>query len=125
MKNAKKRGTPFTKDRQPPAAAKRVKKKKTLLKEKLGLQSWEALGEYVTQNGVPKLLSELKKLTPNNYVKAHLQAAEYFKPKLTRTEHAGSVTVSQPVDLSKLTTAELKLWMALNNKATQSDAAAS
>ncbi len=118
MKNAKKRGKPFTKDRQPPPAAKRVKKKKTRVKEAIGLQSWETLGKYITENGVGKFIKELKKLNGKSYVISHLQAAEYFKPKLTRAEHTGpdGKDLIPQQDLSKLTDAELRTLAKLQSK---------
>lgn len=67
---------------KPPGA----KNKKTLIKESVGLESWESLEKYITEIGIAKFLDELKKLKGRAYVVSHLEALEYFKAKLGRTE---------------------------------------
>ena len=116
-KNGKKRKNQFTKDNQPPSVNKRVKKKKTILREAIGLKSWDSLKQYITENGVPKLITELKKLKGKGYVQSHLDAAEYFQPKLSRTEHTGEIKTEAPMDFSKLSVKELKLYIELIEKA--------
>ena len=89
MGNAKKRGRPFTAERQPPASAKRVKKKKTRIKEAVGLESWEGIAKYIQENGATKFVKELNKMKGRAFAANFLQAAEYFKPKLSRAEVTG------------------------------------
>ena len=90
-------GTPFTKDRQPPKESKRVKKRHTRLKEAIGLDSWDSLQNYLTTNGVDKFISTLHSMKGRNFTFAYLQAIEFFKPKLARTEvkHSGELKQSQ------------------------------
>lgn len=89
MKNAKKRGTPFTKDRQPPSSAKRVKKRKTIVKESVGLESWESIQDYLLTKGAKKFIDSIHALNDRAFAFTYLQAMEYFKPKLSRTELTG------------------------------------
>jgi N-methylhydantoinase B/oxoprolinase/acetone carboxylase alpha subunit len=89
MGNAKKRGRPFTAERQPPASAKRVKKKKTRIIEAVGLDSWESIQDYLLTKGAKKFIDSINKLQDKSYVFSYLQAMEYFKPKLSRAEVTG------------------------------------
>lgn len=89
-KNDKKRGGKhFSEGYQPPSEAKRVKKRKTILKESIGLESWEAIQNYILTEGAGKFTDEINTLKGKSFIDAYLQALEYFKPKLARTEHTG------------------------------------
>ena len=89
-KNGKIRSTSFSKDRQPSNEAKKVKKGKTILKEAIGLQSWEAVQEYLVGKGAEKFITEIQAMEGKEFTINYLQAMEYFKPKLARTEHTGA-----------------------------------
>lgn len=89
-KNEKKRGgKQFTGEYQPSPAAKAVKKKKTRLKEAAGLESWEAIQNFLLTDGAGRFIEALNGLTDKSYVFSYLQAMEYFKPKLSRAEVTG------------------------------------
>lgn len=89
-KNEKKRGgKQFSEGYQPPRSAKAVKKKKTRLKEAVGLESWESIQDYLLTKGAKKFITSINKLQEKSFVFSYLQAMEYFKPKLSRTELTG------------------------------------
>jgi hypothetical protein len=92
MKNAKKRklsprGKPFSKHRQPPNENKRKKKRKTILKEKVGLDSWESIQDFLLTKGAGKFIKEMSKLKGRAYIASFADAIEFFKPKLSRIDH--------------------------------------
>jgi hypothetical protein len=73
-------------EKPPVKRPKGSKNKKTLLKEALGLKSWDQLKEFVESNGIEKCILEIQKLRGAAYVYAFLSLTEYVKPKLARTE---------------------------------------
>ena len=98
MKNEKKRqGVHFSGEYQPPASSKRVKKRKTILKESIGLQSFEAVQEYILTKGAAKFVEEFGKLEGRNFTQNYLSALEFFKPKLQRTTITDADGKSVPV----------------------------
>lgn len=90
--NEKKRGgKTFSNHYQPSNESKQRKKGKTLLKESVGLQNWEALAAYVTGEGASKAMRELHALNEKDFLTAYLSLAEYFKAKLSRMEVTGEI----------------------------------
>lgn len=63
-----------------------IKNKKTQLKEKVGLDSWNKLQEFILGEGMEKFIEEIKKMKGQQYAINLIQMIEYFKPKLARTE---------------------------------------
>lgn len=63
-----------------------IKNKKTQVKEAIGLDSWENLQRYLLNEGADKFIEEVSKMKGHAFAINFLQAIEYFKPKLARTE---------------------------------------
>jgi hypothetical protein len=120
MKNAKKRkrGKPFTAKNQPSNESKRKPKSKTIVKGKVGLETWDSLQEFLLTKGAKKFISTMMKLEGKSYAQAYLAAVEYFKPKLSRSEL--SAPNGKPLipenDLTKLSDKELRVLIALQSK---------
>lgn len=68
---------------------KAVKNKKTILKEAIGISGWDRLQQYILTEGSEKMLKEMNSLKGGSYGFAFREMAEYFKPKLARTEITG------------------------------------
>ncbi len=85
-----------------------VSNKKTML--------LDAFAKSVCEGGSDKFQKELMKLGGKDFVYAYLTLFEYVIPKLSRTE--AKVEVKDSVDLTKLKPAELKVLLALQQKAT-------
>lgn len=62
------------------------KAKKTLIKESVGLDSWENLQKYLLTQGADKFIEEVSKMKGHAFAINFLQAIEYFKPKLSRVD---------------------------------------
>lgn len=62
------------------------KAKKTLIKESVGLVSWENLQKYLLTKGADKFIEEVSKMKGHAFAINFLQAIEYFKPKLSRVD---------------------------------------
>ena len=58
-------------------------------------QQWEAIGEFLSQQGAERMLEYLYSCDPKEYSETYLRILEYFKPKLARTEqkteHSGNI----------------------------------
>jgi hypothetical protein len=63
-----------------------AKSNKTKIKQSIGIDNWQALSNYVQNDGIDKLLNELQQLEGKEYVTAHMAILEYFKPKMQRVE---------------------------------------
>jgi len=77
------------------------KNKRTILKEKMGLQNWNTLTDFIENDGAGKMVTEMKKLTGKNYVIAYGILAEFVKPKLARVTVAGDKDA--PINFQLLT----------------------
>jgi len=53
------------------------------------MESWEAIQTYLTTKGAAKFIRSMNSQTGKSYANLFLQAMEYFKPKLARTELTG------------------------------------
>ena len=76
--------TSFTKGNKgkPPG----TKHRRTVVKDKLGLSSWEKMTEYILTDGINKYIHELSTLRGKDYIVCFDQILEYVKPKLTRSQ---------------------------------------
>ena len=81
----------FSPENQPSNESKQRKKDKTLLKESVGLENWEALSAFVLGAGATKAITEIATLDSKDYLTAYLSLAEYFKAKLSRMEVSGEI----------------------------------
>ena len=95
-----------------------TKNKKTILKEKLGLDGWAALEAYIDGKGADKAIREMKTLKGRNFILALTAVAEFVKPKLARSEHTGKggKDLLAPPDLSNLSDEELDQYIRLTQK---------
>ena len=75
--------TTFKKGEGKPKGA---KAKKTIVKEAIGLDSWENLQKYLLTEGADKFIQEVGKMKGHAFAINFLQAIEYFKPKLSRVD---------------------------------------
>ena len=116
----RKRGKPFTKNRQPPNKSKQVKKKKTILREAVGLESWDSLKNYLLTKGVKKFIDTLDKLTGKSYTTAYLSSLEFVKAKISRTELTGEDGKSLNLVPSNITTLTFEQLLILTTTASKS-----
>lgn len=66
------------------------KAKKTIIKEAVGLDSWENLQRFLLNEGANKFIEEVSKMKGRAFAINFLQAIEYFKPKLSRVDSQNS-----------------------------------
>jgi hypothetical protein len=66
------------------------KAKKTIIKEAVGLDSWENLQRFLLNEGADKFIEEVSKMKGHAFAINFLQAIEYFKPKLSRVDSQNS-----------------------------------
>jgi hypothetical protein len=106
---------------QAPSKKKGTKNKRTVLKETIGLKSWDELTAFIEGKGVSKCVNELFKLKGSAYVYAYLTLTEYVKPKLARKELVGDggKPLFPQIDLKKLSDEELKTLADLTKKASE------
>jgi hypothetical protein len=79
--------TTWKKGQKPPVQKPKGRKNnKTLLKESLGLNGWDALTKFIEGEGADKLILEMKKLKGKSYITAMHNLSEYVKPKLRRVD---------------------------------------
>lgn len=60
---------------------------KTKVKRELGLDNWNKLCEYVTNEGALKYIDTLEQLDQKDYIIAFNAILEYIKPKLIRNNN--------------------------------------
>jgi hypothetical protein len=65
----------------------------TLIKEKLGLSTWETMGEWLMNEGLDRYKLEMESLSGKDFIFAHNTLVEYFKPKLNRTTLDGGLNL--------------------------------
>lgn len=83
-----KNSTSFTKETAPKGkgAAKHIK---TRIKERIGLDGWERLCDYIKTAGADKLTDELSDLDGKDFINSFTTLAEFVVPKLQRTTIEG------------------------------------
>ena len=64
-----------------------VQNKDTKVKQSLGLDNWNKLCEYVTNEGALKYIDTLEQLDQKDYIIAFNAILEYIKPKLIRNNN--------------------------------------
>ena len=69
-------------------------------------KQWEVFSAYCLEGGLQKFQEELNKLSGKAYVDSFTALLEFHKPKLGRTEHAGSLELKH--DISDTTKFVLK-----------------
>jgi|TARA_R100001530_G_scaffold10633_1_gene10461 hypothetical protein len=57
-------------------------------------EQWDAIGDFLTQEGSERMLKYLSTTDPDKYADTYLKILEYFKPKLARTESKVSGVVN-------------------------------
>lgn len=62
------------------------KNKRTILREAIGLTTWEQIETFLTTEGAEKLIESMRELKPGQYVYAYTGLLEYFRPKLSRQQ---------------------------------------
>ncbi len=58
----------------------------TIIKEAVGLSSWEKLQDFMLNKGLDKFIDEISNMKGAAYSINYLQMVEYFKPKLARVD---------------------------------------
>lgn len=58
---------------------------------------WQEMGEYIVTEGVERYVEILKKLPDKEFQDRFESIVEYFKPKLARTEHRGSINLKKHI----------------------------
>ena len=77
-----------------PGKPKGAKNESTLIKEKVGLSTWETMGEWLLNEGLDRYKIEMEKLKGKDYIFFFITLVEYFKPKLNRTTHEGTINTN-------------------------------
>jgi hypothetical protein len=80
--------------------AKGTKSKKTLLKEKVGISTWNQMEDWLLNAGMRRYKREMMGLKGKDFIYAHATLMEYVKPKLNRTTLEGG---EKPIGISKVT----------------------
>ena len=63
-----------------------TKNKKTMLKESIGIDTWQQVENYLVTEGAEKLIDSMRQLKPGQFVYAYTGLLEYFRPKLSRQQ---------------------------------------
>jgi hypothetical protein len=50
---------------------------------------WEALGQYVVNEGAQRAMEVLAQMDDDQFIEQYMKMLEYFKPKQARVTHAG------------------------------------
>ena len=96
--------TSFSEHNPSAGRPKGAKNKRTMLRESVGVDNWQAIETYLTTEGAAKLIDSLRDLRPNQYVIAYTGLLEYFRPKLSRQQlsaESGEVEVHVTMNLNK------------------------
>lgn len=94
--------TSFEQGNRSTGRAKGAKNKRTILKESVGLATWQQLEDFINNEGAELMITSMKQLRPGQYVHAYIGLVEYFKPKLSRQQLAadgGEVEVQVTMNL--------------------------
>lgn len=95
------RGTWAKGQPSPVCGKKGMKAKKTLVKESMGLDSWQKLADFVVKEGAEKWIQEAMKLTGKNYATVYTSLLEFIKPKLGRLDIAARVKSEVTFNITK------------------------
>jgi hypothetical protein len=58
---------------------------KTKVLQKIGMNNWEAFGNWIETEGIERFKEEIQSLNGKDYITATSLILEFFKPKLTRS----------------------------------------
>lgn len=75
-----------------------AKSNKTIVKEQIGLSTWESMAQWLVNEGLDRYKEQLQNLKGKDYVYAHTTLMEYFKPKLNRTTLEGG---DKPIEMTQ------------------------
>lgn len=92
--------TSFKPGERPTGRAKGTKNKSTVLKQTIGINTWQQLEAYLITEGAARLIQSLEELDSVQYVKAYVALMEYFKPKLARHGHIFTGNNIEPVEIT-------------------------
>lgn len=76
--------------------------KKTKVKAAVGLKNWDQLEQFIKTTGAEKWITEIKKLKGKDFTVAYTAAAEFVKPKLSRTEYRPTGPKIQEINFDEL-----------------------
>lgn len=77
-----------------PGKPKGAKNESTLIKEKVGLTSWDTMCNMIVNEGIDKYMEELFKLKGKDFIFGYTALIEYVKPKLNRTTLDGGLNLT-------------------------------
>lgn len=78
---------PFVKGRAKTGGNKKGSlQKKTLVKQKVGIDNWNQLASFIEGDGLKRYVQELHDMKGKDYTTAFNALSEFVKPKLSRTE---------------------------------------
>ena len=60
--------------------------KKTLVKQKVGIDNWNQLAGFIEGDGLKRYVQELQDMKGRDYTTAFNALSEFVKPKLSRSE---------------------------------------
>lgn len=60
--------------------------KKTIVKQKVGIDNWNQLAGFIEGPGLKRYIEELQDMKGKDYATAFNAISEFVKPKLSRTE---------------------------------------
>ena len=63
-----------------------VKHKGTIIKEKMGLDSWQRMADYMVTDGLNKYIYELGNLKGKDYIVCYEMLLKYVKPSLQKSQ---------------------------------------
>ena len=61
----------------------------TKVKEAIGVNNWQELGQWMETHGLQKYIDNMANMKPKEYAIAYSTLLEYIKPKLNRTTLVG------------------------------------
>jgi hypothetical protein len=62
------------------------KHKQTMIKEKMGLDSWQKMAEYMVTDGLNKYIYELGNLKGKDYIVCYEMLLKYVRPSLQKSQ---------------------------------------
>jgi hypothetical protein len=63
-----------------------AKHKQTIIKEKMGLDSWQKMADYMVTDGLNKYIYELGNLKGKDYIVCYEMLLKYVRPSLQKSQ---------------------------------------
>jgi hypothetical protein len=63
-----------------------AKNKQTIIKERMGLDSWQKMADYMVTDGLNKYIYELGNLKGKDYIVCYEMLLKYVKPSLQKSQ---------------------------------------